>query len=128
VTALTELEGLTAADVMHPQLTSLPVTATVGEVRAFFAASSSRRLAVFADEGRYAGSLVPEALAADADPAAAAVQHAAAAPTVRPDAPAAQARDLALEHPSRRLPVVDHAGGLVGIVAIDEQLTRFCGL
>ncbi len=49
MTLLTELDGLSAADVVHPRLTSLPASATVAEVRDFFAASSSRRLAVFTD-------------------------------------------------------------------------------
>ena len=47
--------------------------------------------------------------------------------TVPPTAPADEARDLALAEPSKRVPVVEDDGTLVGIVAIDITLTRFCG-
>jgi len=53
--------------------------------------------------------------------------HAVDGPTVRPHASAVVARDLALEHPTHRLPVVDESGALVGIIAVNEQRSRFCG-
>lgn len=121
-----ETGGLIAADVMHPRPSSLPATATVAEVRAYFAVSTSRRLAVLADEDRFAGALTPESIDERADPSAPAVDHASLDPTIDPAAPAADARDLALAQPSRRLPVVDAAGTLVGLVAIDKRLERFC--
>lgn len=122
-----ETDGLTAADVMHPTLSSLPAASTVEDVRGFFAASTSRRLAVFADGDRYLGALTPETLADDADPATPAADLATREPTIDPAASAAAARDLALAQPSRRLPVVDAAGRLLGVVAIDKHLARFCG-
>jgi hypothetical protein len=43
-----EAEGLTVQDIMHARFSALPATATVGEVRDYFAASTSRRLAFLA--------------------------------------------------------------------------------
>jgi Mg/Co/Ni transporter MgtE len=128
------VEGRTAASVVHPQLTSLPSSVTVAEVRAYFAASPSRRLATLLDDdGRYVAALAPEDLppagAADEDeqaPARACVRE--ARPTIRDDAPAADARDLALATPTQRVSVLDADGRLVGVVAIDKTRTRFCGL
>lgn len=99
---LSDVEGLTAADVMHRRLTSLPASTTVRELREYFAASGSRRLALVADHAR------PE-------------------PVIGATAPAREARDLALADPSQRLPVVDAAGALVGVVAINRLRTGFCG-
>jgi len=50
-----------------------------------------------------------------------------AVPTVTPETSAVEARDLALGLPTRRLPVVDEQGRLVGIVAIATARTHFCG-
>jgi len=127
MTELREAEGLTAADVMHRHVSTLAACVTVGEVRDYFAASASRRLALLADGDRYLGSIPVAELAAEIDGAAPAAVHAAPGPTVRPQSSAAQARELALEHPARRLPVVDDTGALVGIIAVDERRTRFCG-
>jgi len=53
-----EAGGLTVEAVMHAQFTVLPATATVAEVRDYFALSSHRRLAVVADDdGVYLGAL-----------------------------------------------------------------------
>jgi CBS domain-containing protein len=124
---LSELNGLTAADVVHRQLSTLPASTTVGDLREYFASNGSRRLAVLVDGDRYAGSLVassiPETAAGDAVAADFADRH----PTVHPDAPAQDARDVALEHSSHRVPVVDDAGNLVGVVAITRDLRGFCG-
>jgi CBS domain-containing protein len=64
---------------------------------------------------------------ADAHDDAAAGAYAARGPTISPDATADEARDVTLGLATRRLPVVDERGALVGIVAIDEHLTKFCG-
>jgi CBS-domain-containing membrane protein len=130
--SIEHVEGRSAADVVHTRLTSLPAGASVAEVRAYFAESGSRRLATFLDaDGRYAGALAPEELppagdaAAEAGPA---VAHAAARETIRDDAPAAAALALALATDSKRVPVLDAAGRLVGVVALDKTRTRFCGI
>jgi Mg/Co/Ni transporter MgtE len=126
-----DVDGRSAGSVVHPRLTSLPSTVTLAEVRAWFAASPSRRLATLLDDaGRYVAAVAPEDLpesgATDEDGPA----HACARerPTIRDDAPAADARDLALGTPTQRVPVLDAAGRLVGVVAIDKTRTRFCGL
>jgi CBS domain-containing protein len=123
-----DVEGRTAADVMHPTLTTIAADATVGELQAYFASSSSRRLAVLVDGERYVGAIgADELAAATPDPATAAREHVRREPVVSPTAPAAAARDHALATASRRLPVVDDAGRLVGVVAIDKHLAGFCG-
>jgi len=127
VTALDEIAGLEAAAIMHQRVSSLPATVTVGELRAYFAESTSRQLAVLADGDRYAGSIAATAVPEAADAAEPAVRFAVREPTVLPTAPADEARDIALEDPTHRLPVVGDDGRLLGIVAIDHTLTRFCG-
>ena len=56
-TRLEEAAGLTVADVVHRRFSALPADATIGEVREWFAISTSRRMAFLADDGRYVGSL-----------------------------------------------------------------------
>jgi CBS domain-containing protein len=122
-----DVDGSTAADVMHRRMTSLPASATVGEVRSYFAESDSRQLAVLADGARYVGSIVAAELDAEAGDAAPAARFAQPLPAIHPDASARSARDLALQQPSRRLPVVDDAGKLCGVVAITRDRDGFCG-
>lgn len=124
---LRDAEGRTAADVMHRHITTLAASVTVGELREYFAASTSRRLALLADGERYVGSIAAADLPAGIDPAAPAAALAVPGPTVRPDAAAPEARELARQHSTRRLPVVDDNGALVGIIAVNEQRSRFCG-
>jgi CBS domain-containing protein len=126
-TKIDEAAGLTVADVIHGRFSALPATATIGEVRDWFAASTSRRMAFLADDGRYAGSLVPEDLAGDVDPARPAAGVAQLGPTVLPDAPATEGEQLALQTPARRVPVVDGDGRLIGVVSVTEDLQAFCG-
>jgi CBS domain-containing protein len=126
--AINDVDGRSAADVMHPTLTTIASDATVGDLRAYFAVSSSRRLAVLVEGERYLGAIGADDLAAvEADPAGAARDLVRREPVVSPATPAAAARDLALATPSRRVPVVDDAGVLVGVVAIDKDLAGFCG-
>jgi CBS domain-containing protein len=127
VTKIDEVEGLTAADVMHSHVTTLPASASVAELREYFGASGSRRLALLVEDGRYAGAVPVESLSPDADPATPAASLVTDEPTIGPDAPAVEARRLALELPTRRVPVLDESGALLGIVAVDEHHTRFCG-
>jgi CBS domain-containing protein len=127
MTALDETTGLEATAIMHKRMSALPATATVGEVRAYFAESASHQLAVLADGDRFAGSIPAGTLPEAADDAAPAARFTERGPTVPPSAPADQARDIALGDPTHRLPVVDDAGRLRGVVAIDTTLTRFCG-
>jgi CBS domain len=110
---------------MHRHLTTLPASTTIAELRAYFAASGSRRLALFVDGERYAGCLMRTDLPDDDDGALA--DHQSHEPVARAGDPAAAARDKALAHPSRRTAVIDEAGALVGIVAINGRLDGFCG-
>lgn len=120
--------GRTAAELVHHKLTATPAGTTVAEIRAFFAASESRRLAVLVDRGgRFAGVLSREDADAAPDPDAPAASVARPGPTVAADAPAAEAREAALADPSRRVPVVGADGTLLGVVAIDKTLSAFCG-
>ena len=126
-TRIDAAEGLSVRDVMHERLSTLPASATIGDVRDYFAASTSRRLAFIADDdGRYVGALTAAQLA-DGDPARAAAEVADPEPTVAPEAPATIGRDLALRTDARRVPVVDGDGRLVGVVAVTGDLQSFCG-
>jgi CBS domain-containing protein len=119
-------DGLTVQAVMHAQLSALPATATIADVRDYFAASASRRLAfVVGEDGAYIGSLTP-AHVEGGDPARPAAEVADSEPTVSPAEPAGTGRDLALLTDARRVPVVD-GGRLVGVVAVTGDLRSFCG-
>jgi CBS domain-containing protein len=120
-------DGLTVEAVMHAQLTALPAGSTVGDVRDYFAASTSRRLAFLAeDDGSFVGSLTP-AHVTDGEPSRPAADVADRGPTVAPDEPAVTGRDLALRTDARRVPVVDGDGRLVGVVAVTGDMQSFCG-
>ena len=126
-TSLDDATGLTAAEVVHKRFDALPLDATVGQVRDWFAASSHRKIAVLADQRRYAGSLARDDVDGDLDPLQPAAELAKAGPTVTPEAPAQLAHELAIATPPLRVPVVDQDGMLVGIVGITDDLNGFCG-
>jgi CBS domain-containing protein len=123
---LEDIDGATAADLVHRRITTLPGSATVGDLRAYFAESTSHKLALLTDGDRYVGSLEADALdgAPDSVPASG---FATRGETVAPEVPAAAARDRAMAMASSRLPVVDAAGVLVGIIAINSRRDGFCG-
>jgi CBS domain-containing protein len=125
-TRVDEAAGLTVADVAHARVSALPASVKVGEVQAWFAESTSHRLALIADDGRYLGRLVPEDVAGAA-PDRPAVELAQRGATVAPDEPASRGEQLALESGIRRVPVVDGDDRLLGIVAITTDLQGFCG-
>jgi len=126
-TRIDEAAGLTVADVIHAKFTALPASATIGDVRAWFAASTSRRMAFLASDDRYAGSLTPDQVAGDLDPTRPATDVAQLGPTVLPDAPASHGQEVALQTDARRVPVVDHDGRLLGVVSVTTDLQSFCG-
>jgi CBS domain-containing protein len=121
--------GLSARDVMHAQTSALDPRTTVAQARAYFAASTSRRLAIVARDGRYVAALTPADLdgADDGDPARPAIELAPPRPTVGPQASATLARDLAAATDTRRVPVVDDDGRYLGIVSLNRGLEWFCG-
>jgi len=126
-TKLEEAAALTVADVVHRKFSALPADATIGAVREWLAASTSRRMAFLADGERYLGSLTRDDVDGDRDPAAPAADVAHAGPTVLPEAPAREGERLALDTAARRVPVVDAGGRLLGVVSVTEDLQAFCG-
>jgi CBS domain-containing protein len=126
-TTIEDAAGLAAADVIHKRFTALPDSATIGDVRKWFAASSHRRVAFLAEDGHYVGSLTPADLGGDLDAGRRASDVAWRGATIAPDAPASAAHELALSSDTRRVPVVDGHGRLVGIVGVTDDLVAFCG-
>jgi CBS domain-containing protein len=126
-TTIDDAVGLAAADVIHKRFTALPDSATIGDVRKWFAASSHRRVAFLAEDGHYVGSLTPADLAGDLDASRRASEVARRGATIAPDAPASAAHELALSSDTRRVPVVDRHGRLVGVVGVTDDLAAFCG-
>jgi CBS domain-containing protein len=127
---LVDADGLVAADVIHKRASALPAEATVGDLRAWFAASDHRKLAVLADaDGRYAGSLTRSELEGldDVGGARPAREVAHDGPTLAPDAPARAGHELALKTDALRVPVVDQDRRLVGVVGVTDDLAAFCG-
>jgi hypothetical protein len=124
-TATAAVGGLTIADVMHTGTESLPLDVTVGALREWFAISASRRLAVIADEGRYAASLTPPDITADAAGDRPAVEMAWDRPSIAPDTTAATGRDVVFATAARRVPVVDAEGRLHGVLAVTGDLQFF---
>jgi CBS-domain-containing membrane protein len=126
-TRLDEAGGLTVADVTHSRFKTLQATATVAEVRDWFSASESHKLALLVDEGRYVGSLVPEDLAMAGDATQPAASLARRGTTVSPEEPAKRGEEVALSSGTLRAPVVDADGRLLGVVAVTADLQGFCG-
>jgi CBS-domain-containing membrane protein len=125
---LSDAGELTAAQVTHREFSTLPASATVADVREWFAASPHRMMAFLAADGRYAGSLTRSDVADGHDGARPATDVARRGPTVAPDAPAIRGHELALSSPALRVPVVDATGRLLGVVAVTADLSAFCGV
>jgi CBS domain-containing protein len=126
-TSLDEAAGLTAAEVIHKRFGALAADATVAQVREWFAASSHRKMAFLADDGRYVGSLARADVDGDLDPTDSAVHLARTGPTVAPDAPAHVGYELAIATGAQRVPVVGPDGILIGVVGVTDDLAAFCG-
>jgi CBS-domain-containing membrane protein len=118
-------EGLTVADVMHADVTTLGPSATVGDARAWFHASPSRRLALIADAGRYVGALTPSDVGPEVPSDRPAAEFARLGSTLAPDADAAYGRDAVLAAGARRVPVVDADGTLLGVLAVTSDERYF---
>ncbi len=118
--------GLTVADVMHAGSRSFDVGATVGELRDWFAGGTSRRLALVTDTGRhYVGAVTEADVAAAGEPDVPAVHVAQHGTTLDPGETAAAGRDAVLRTPTRRVPVVDRDGCLVGVLALTNDARSF---
>ena len=112
---------------VHKRFSALPADATIRDVSEWFAASSHRRMAFLADDGRYVGSLTPADLAGEDDATRLAADVAHAGPTIAPDAPARAGYEVALGSDARRVPVVDPDGRLLGVLSVTDDLAAFCG-
>jgi hypothetical protein len=126
-TNVTDANDLTIADVLHERFEALPARATVAEVREWFAISSHRRMAFLADGDRYAGSLTRADLEGDLDSEAPAADFAHDGPTVAPEDSAHLGYELATRTEALRVPAVDSAGNLLGVVAVTDDRAGFCG-
>ena len=113
------------ADVMHADVEGLAASLTVGQLRAWFAISASRRLAVIAVDGQYVAALTPASLGPDAPDDRPALDFAAPYPTISPGMPAAAGRDLAVATNPHRVPVVDDDGHLHGVLALTTDRMHF---
>ena len=121
----TDVDGLTVSDVMHAGVESLAATATAAELRAWFARSPSRRLAVLTRDGRYAAALTPADVGPEIPDDQPAIGAARERPTLAPDLPAAEGRDRVVESEGRRMPVVDEHGRFLGVLAMTSDLQFF---
>jgi CBS-domain-containing membrane protein len=126
-TPLDSAAQLACADVLHSRFEALPGTATIDDVRRWFAASSHRKMAFLADDDHYVGSLTREAVAAPAQAGRPAAELARSGPAVAPDAPARSGHELAIAVGALRVPCVDDEGRLLGVVAVTDDLAGFCG-
>ena len=122
---MSDVAGRTVADVMHADIEGLPASVTVGQLRAWFAISASRRLAVLASDNQYVAALTPANLATDAPEDRPALDFAVPHPTIAPGMPAAAGRDLAIATTPHRVPVVDDDGHLHGVLALTTDLKYF---
>lgn len=118
-------QGLSVADVMHADVADFPSTVTVGELRDWFSGSASRRLAVIADDGRYAAALTPADVTVAERDDQPAVDIAPVHATIAPHLPAVTGRDLALATEARRIAVVDDDGRFLGVLALTTDLRFF---
>lgn len=126
-TPLDIAEQMACADVLHSRFEALPGTATIDDVRRWFAASSHRKMAFLADDDRYVGSLARDDVAEPADAGRPAADLARPGPTVAPEAPARSGHELAVAGGALRVPCVDREGRLLGVVAVTDDLAGFCG-
>jgi CBS domain-containing protein len=116
-------------DVMvhHPK--TLPVDATVGDLRRLFE-NPRVQTALLSDGNRFAGAIAPAELPDDALDAEPALAYARVdVPTLAPDATMADALALLDARGDFRLVVVDGEGDaatLAGLLCLDRRGTTFC--
>jgi CBS-domain-containing membrane protein len=116
--------GQTAADVMLRAPKTLPIDATVREVRA--ALENPHVQLVLLVDGASFGAAITE-IPADADPEAPArTFDSPDVSTMPPETPAEEAFSRTAESPFRRIVVVDEDRALLGLLCLNETLTSFC--
>ncbi|HEX6459733.1 MAG TPA: CBS domain-containing protein [Thermoleophilaceae bacterium] len=116
------------ADVMIKRPKTLPLEATVGDVRRLFE-NGSVQTGLLVDDGRFRGAIerpnVPDSAADDAPAIDFAITPTA---KVHPSTPMSEAIALLDAESARRLVVVDEDGEtLRGLVALNSSRSGFCG-
>ena len=118
--------GLDVRDVMVPQPKTLPVSASVADVRALFA-NTHVRSAVLVDGAAYAGMIDRAALPDDARGDEPAFPYSTRdLATVTPDDPISVALERLDEAGALRLAVLDPDGTLRGLLCLNGTATGFC--
>ena len=121
--------SLLVRDVMVSRPKTLPVEATVADLRRMFE-NPRMQTALLAEDGRFAGAVAPTELpetAGDDEPARAYAR--VDVPTLGPDAPMTEAIALLEARGDFRLVVVDGEGDgarLAGLLCLDRRGTTFC--
>ena len=117
--------GRLVRDVMVSRPKTLPLQASVGELREHFR-NPKVQTALLTEQGRFAGAIAPDELPADAPDDAAARDYARSdVPTLAPDATMAEALALLDERGDFRLVVLE-GGALAGLLCLDRRGTTFC--
>jgi CBS domain-containing protein len=123
---LVAVDDLRAADVMLRKPKTVPLTATVAEVRDLLA-NPSVQLVLITSGSLFCGAVA--AIPAGAPGNAPAVDYAEPDPdTIGPDEPATVAFERTASSPHRRVVVIGEDEELLGLVCLDETRTRFCGV
>src|SRR3954452_6711543 len=121
--------GRLVRDVMVHRPKTLPVDATVGDLRRQFE-NPRVQTALLADDGHFAGAIAPDELPDTADAAEPARTYARVdVPTLAPDATMAEALALLDERGDFRLVVVEGEGDdarLAGLLCLARRGTTFC--
>jgi CBS domain-containing protein len=119
--------GLLVRDVMVARPKTMPVTATVADVRRTFA-NPHVISALLVDGPMFAGVINRDAVPANApDDASARDLARTDVPTVTPDVPVADAVAVLDSNAERRLVVLAHDGAtLAGLICLDESRSSFC--
>jgi predicted transcriptional regulator len=114
-------------DVMVSRPKTLPVQATVGELREHFR-NPKVQTALLTEGARFAGAIAPDELPSDAPDDAAARDYARTdLPTMTPEATMADALDLMDRRGEHRLVVLgDDGTTLAGLLCLDKTATSFC--
>ncbi len=124
--SLPAFDGQFVSDVMLRSPKTLPLDATVEQVRELLR-KASVQMVLLADGDSFGGAIteIPDDAAADA----AAIAFADRDPeSIAPSASAETAFELTARNPHRRVVVLDERGTLIGLVCLNEARTRFCGV
>ncbi len=115
------VEGLTVADVMHTEFTTMSPATTVAEARRWLDGSAKHRLALVVGGGHYLGSLSRTEADAEPRPTRLVGEIARIGSVAEPHTAASVGRDLARRAETSRVPVVDRDGRLVGVLALTSD-------